>query len=181
MKRKLAYLATSGGVGALFLGLLAAAPAYAGTNTGSMQVTASVAGTCTITADPLTFGTLTLSGGNTTTTSGNTTVAYLCNTVPTAFTVGTGLYNGTGPGTSTTYAYAMQNGSSDIAYGLDVTDNSTTFTPANAANPPSTNITVGGATPTLDTATYDIAGRIPSGQAAIPGTYQDTVTFTITY
>jgi hypothetical protein len=126
-------LAVFGGAGAIFLGLLAAGPAHAASTTGSMQVSAVVAGACTITANPLNFGVLNLSGGDTTLTSASTTVSYTCNTTPTGFTVSTGLNDGNASGSG--YNYAMANGANYLSYGLDMYDNSATFTLANAAVP----------------------------------------------
>ena len=90
MKCKLMNLFAFGGAGAILLGLFATGPAYAATSTGTMQVSATVAGACTVTADPLSFGTLAISAGKTTQQDATTTVSYSCNITPTAFTVGTG-------------------------------------------------------------------------------------------
>jgi spore coat protein U-like protein len=185
MKFKSLNLFTAGGVGAILLGLLAAGPAQAGTSTGSMQVSATVNGSCTITANPLTFGTLTMGDGATTQQDANTTVSYACNTTPTAFTVGTGMNDGSSSGSG--YYYAMADGDNTISYGLDVYDNSSTFTLANAAVPTTpgegTNVVDGTASPTLGVTggPYTISGEVKSGQSAAPGTYSDTVTFTMTF
>ena len=185
MKCKSMNLAVVGGAGALLLGLLAAGPAHAGTNTCSMQVSATVAGACTITANPLSFGVLDLNGGSTTVQTSTTTVSYSCNTTPTALTVGTGLNdtNASGEG----FNYAMANGDSFISYGLDVFDNSATFTLANAAVPgtPSSpnNVVDGANSPTLGATggPFTVSAQIPAAQPTVAGTYDDTVTFTIAF
>ena len=162
MKNKFMDLVASGGVGALMLGLFAAGPAFAasGTNTGSMQVTATVPGSCSITATTLNFGTLTLSGGQTSDDPAavQAMVSYDCTTVPTGIVVGAGINDMNASGSD--YYYALANGSSYLSYGLDVID-SGTFTAANAANPAGsgTNTTVGAA-PTTTSGSYTIAGQL---------------------
>lgn len=183
MNCKLTNLFAAGGAGAILLGLLAAGPAYAGTNTGSMQVSATVAGACTITANSMSFGTLAVSDGDTTLSDTSATVSYACNTTPTAFTVGTGLHDGLGT-TSATYGYAMANGTSYIAYGLDViTGAAGPFTTgAVPVTPSSPDNIVGGTAPTeLTGGPYTVWAEIPAGQATVAGTYDDTVTFTMTF
>jgi spore coat protein U-like protein len=185
MKRKLMNLAVFGGAGTILLGLLAAGPAQAGTSTGSMQVSANVAGACTITASPMSFGVLSLSGGETTQQTTSTTVSYSCNTTPTSFTVANGTNDTSATGSG--YNYAMANGDNYISYGLDVYDNSATFTLANAAVPgtPSSmyNTVDGAASPTLGTTggPYTVSAQIPASQATVAGTYDDTVTFTMAF
>jgi spore coat protein U-like protein len=176
------YLVASSGAGALILGLFAAGPAFAaGTNTGSMQVTATVPGACSITATTLNFGTLQLTGGQTSDspTPVQATVSYDCTTVPSGIVVGAGVNDTNAAGTN--YYYALANGSSYLSYGLDVID-SGTFTAANAANPAGsgTNTTVGAA-PTATSGSYTIAGQLAPSQTAVAGSYDDTVTFTATY
>ncbi|HVE23388.1 MAG TPA: spore coat protein U domain-containing protein [Acidocella sp.] len=185
MKCKMVNLAASCGAGAILLGLLAAGPAHAGTSTGSMQVSANVAGACTISASPMSFGVLSLSGGNTTQQDTSTTVSYSCNITPTAFTVGTGLNDASATGSG--YNYAMANGTNYISYGLDVYDNSATFTLANAAVPGTPgsqyNVVDGANSPTLGMTggPYTLSARIPASQTTIAGTYDDTVTFTMAF
>lgn len=185
MKCKTVTLAAFCGAGAILLGLLAAGPAHAGSSTGSMQVSADVAGACTITASPMSFGVLSLSGGETTLQTASTTVSYSCNITPTAFTVGTGLNDASAAGTG--YNYAMANGDNFISYGLDVFDNSATFTVGNAAVPgtpsSSKNVVDGTDAPTLGMTggPYTISAQIPASQTTIAGTYDDTVTFTMAF
>ncbi len=188
MKRNHLLLSIGGGVGALALGLLATAPAYAGTATGSLTVSANVEASCTVTTSSLDFGTLDTSGstGDTLGTTGTGSVGYNCSAAPASFTVGTGLNNSLGSGSSTTYPYAIANGSSYLAYGLDVED--AAWNPSNAANPggAGTNVAIGGTagvapTYVTGTHTFNISGDIPATQATVPGAYSDTVTLTVTY
>jgi spore coat protein U-like protein len=181
MKSKFMNLAALGGVGALFLGLLAGGPAFAVSATGTMSVTADVEATCAITSTPMTFGSLPLTGGNTTqATTTTATVTYTCTTgtTPTNFYVQEG--QNTADASGGNYNYAMTDGTNYLSYGLDVTNGGTFTLAATGTSTASPNV-VGDGTFDPTTETFTIAGQIAANQTPPAGAYADTVTFAVEF
>jgi spore coat protein U-like protein len=150
--------------GAIAMTALAAAgmvtdSAMAGTATANMSVTASVGSFCTISANPLAFGTY-VTGANSDQT---TTVTVNCTT---------GLSPTVGVNTNGSGQRNLTNGANLLTYTLytDVPGGtpwtSTTFVPA-VADGTNHSLTV--------------AGRIASGQTPATGPYSDTVVVTVNF
>lgn len=181
MRRNKILLSISS-IGALALGFLTTAPANATTNSGSMQVTANVQGTCSIATPTLDFGNLPITGGNTQATTGTTSATITCTTglTPTQLAIGNGLYDSHAAGTG--YNFALNSTTTPgqyLSYGLSVV---TPFATGTAAIPPDG--TGGPANNTVTTgltAAVPIYGEIEAAQTVIVGSYDDTVTLTVTY
>lgn len=152
------------------IALAAAMPsAYAATATGSFGVSALVASGCAVTALPLAFGAYDPTSASATT--GQTTVTVLC-TVGTAYNVGLNAGGGSG---ATVATRKLTNGSDTLDYTLYSDSGRTTVW----GNTVGTN-TVSG-TYALAQAPLNVYGRITAGQSVPAGTYNDTITVTITY
>lgn len=145
---------------------VAASPAHAATANSTMAVSANVQATCSITANPLAFGTY--SSGQS---DAATTLSVSC-TNTTTYNVG--LDAGTGTG-ATVGARKMASGSQSLTYAV--------YTDAGRSNVWGSTVgtnTVAG-TGTGSAQTLNVYGRIPAGQLPTPGAYTDTITATITY
>ncbi|MDQ3206148.1 MAG: spore coat U domain-containing protein [Pseudomonadota bacterium] len=155
--------------------LLAAAPIVSAANaTDTMSVSLTIQNACTITANPMDFG------AQTTVTAAidsATTVAVACSASggPVAVTFGTG----TGAGaTFSTRKLTNAAATATIDYSLYIDT---------ARNSPLGDGTAAGgaafsATSTGSTQTFDVYGRVASGQGVKPvGTYTDTVVATVTF
>ncbi len=186
MKRNRILLSFSGSIGALALGLLVSGPAAASTNIGSMQVTANVQGSCTVSTPTLDFGTLALSGGVTTASSTSQTSTVTCTTglTPTQLAIGNGLYDNDATSPPAGYNFALNSTAmpgSYLPYALSVASTfgaGTTTVPPNGSGGPLRN------TPTLSGTgpyTATIYGYLPASQTVVAGSYEDTVTLTVTY
>lgn len=187
MKRNHILLAISGGIGALALGLLVSEPAHAATDTGTMQVTANVQGTCAISTPTLDFGTLVLSGGLTTasSTSQLTTVTCTTGVTPTALAIGDGLYDNSATTPPAGYNFALNSATTPGSYLPYALSTAASFTSTTAAIPPDVATGPLHNTPTLTPSgasyTATIYGYLPASQTVIAGAYSDTVTLTVTY
>jgi len=153
------------------LAVLVAPPVMAQSGNGSttMAVTAIVASTCAVVAQPLAFGTLSLSGGNN---DSQTTITLTC-TPGTGYTVGLdgGAHSAAGVrrmagtiGSSTIPYYIYTNASRTSEWGNTTGVNTMSGTAASAA----TNLTV--------------YGRVPGNASFFTaGGYTDTVNVTVTF
>lgn len=151
--------------------VLGASSAMAGTATGTMAVSATLTSDCQITANPLSFGSV--SGLLASAVTVSTTVSVTCsNTTP--FTVS--LNGGTTTGATTT-GRMMANGSNTLNYGI-YQDSAYT---QNWGNTTGTGGDVATGTGTGAAVILTAYGKIPAGQVVVPGTYTDTVTATVAY
>ena len=155
-------------------GLFAAASmtplhAQAGTATASMAVSATVLSYCTISTTTLPFGSY-----NQVLLNGTATLSIVC-TLNSPYNVGLDIGTGTG---ATAAARKMTMGSYLLTYGLySDTGHSTVWGPTIG-----TNTVTGTGTGILATPqTLTVYGQIPANQLVPAGTYNDTVTATITF
>lgn len=158
-------------LGILALGLISI-PAYATqTTTGTITVTATIAATCSVSTNPLAFG----SYVSTTTSTLSTTIAVTC-TNTTTYDIG--LDPGTSTGADVSHR-AMEVGSGTFTpvlnYGL-YQDSGHTTNWGQTVGTDTVHKTGSGSSQSTT-----IYGQIPSGQYQTPGTYTDTVTATITW
>lgn len=150
--------------------VMASAPnsAFAGTATASMAISATVATDCTVTANPLAFGSYTGAASNI-----STTIAVTCtNTTP----YQVGLSAGSGP--SATVAARQMTVSGGGAF-LNYSLLSGSFTGTNWGNTSATNWVIGAGSGSAQTIT--VYGVIPANQFVTPGTYSDSITVTVNY
>ncbi len=141
-----------------------AAPSNAATQSTTFQVTANVAGTCSITANPIAFGTY---AG--TQVDQSSTLAVNC-------TTGTGYSVTLNNGANATGAQRrMINGASFIPYQI-YTDNTYATIWNGAVTGPTA-----GASGNGTNQSYSMYGRAPAGTPGASGNYLDTVTATVTY
>ena len=148
---------------------LSASPAFAATDTDDMLVTATVIDSCTVTASPMAFGTLTTLGSANIDSSA--TIALAC-TPDAAYDVSldSGLNAGGGS-------------QRQLVNGADATQRIDYDVYSNAARTTAwnTTATVTG-TATGGVATLTAYGRIPASATAVTaGSYSDSVTVTVTF
>lgn len=161
--------AVKSALSAAFLGCMAlgiaSIPAAASTASATFLVSATVQTSCTVTAAPLAFGTY--NGAALNKPSGGITVTC---TDGTPYTIGLdeGLNGGSG---NTRYMIA---GTNTLAYEL-FSDTNYTVPWENTTGAVASTGTGGAQTP------FVVYGTIPAGEAVVPGTYQDTITATVTY
>lgn len=136
------------------------------TATAQFSVTATFASSCTITANPLNFGTYTG-----TLISSTSTIAVTCAN-GSAYNVG--LNAGTAAGATVT-TRQMLNGSKTLNYSL-FSDSGRT---KNWGNTVGTDTVAGTGSGVQQFLT--VYGQIPAGQKPVPGSYTDTITATLTY
>lgn len=146
-------------------GICLFSPAMAVTTTGTLNITATINASCTITGATLTFPNY--SGSAVT---GNTTISVKC-TNGTTYRVGLG----TGLNSSSVTTRKMKSGSNLLAYSLLQSPGG-----ANWGNTPGTD-TPAASTGNGSTQTLTIYGSIAAGLTPPIGTYSDTVTATINY
>jgi spore coat protein U-like protein len=144
--------------------------AQATTNvTATFQVTATVAGTCSLSTNPLAFGTYTPSSASL---AGSTTIAATCtNSTPYTLSFNAGATSG-----GTVSQRLMANGAATLKYNLYTTAADTTV----LGDGTSSSSTITG-TGTGSAQTSTIYGLIPTGQYVTIGSYSDTITATISY
>jgi spore coat protein U-like protein len=156
------------------LGLLSAGAANSGTTTTTFAVTATVQSTCSATATALAFGAYTPGAGALTKTS---TISVKC-TKNSPYTVALNA------GTTTGGALAqrlMASGANTLQYNLYTTAAFTTVF-GDGTGSTSTSAGTGAGVATANTIT--VYGQLPdsaTNQAAVPGSYSDTVTVTVSY
>jgi spore coat protein U-like protein len=145
--------------------------AYAGTSTGTLSVTASVAAVCIIGNATLAFGTYNPTSATALTAS--TTVTLTCS-LSTAYNIGMNAGSGTG-GTTTLRVMTTTGGT----LGYKIFQNSGYTT--NWGNTVGTDTLSGTSSATSLTNTINIYGQIPAQEAAVVGSYTDSVVMTVTY
>jgi spore coat protein U-like protein len=151
--------------------LAAAVPAFAQTATGTLAVNGTVVRACTVATTPLNFGTAIPSPlvGNVDATGGIT--ATCSPTVP--YTIALGAGTGTG---ATVAARRLMNGTNTLNYAMYSNAARTTLWGDNSNG---TTLVAGVGNGTAQAIT--VYGRIPTGQAPVPGTYADSVTVTLNF
>lgn len=149
-------------------------PARAGSASGSFAVNATVVGTCTVSGSLLNFGSSINPLTATPPLDATSTLTVQCtNTTPYSVALDAGSHAG---GSANFGARAMLNGLSTLGYQL-YSDSTRAVVWGDGS---------GGSLPVLGVGSgsnqsLTIYGRLPSLSGAIPGTYSDTVTVTISY
>ncbi len=179
MKNFSAIVATA--TTAAALAVTAATPAWAGTATATLDVTASIDASCTISATPVAFGAYNPTSANAHYASGNVTIGCVKGSVPTV-----ALNGGQNQGASAIersmkhatdtdlLAYSLFKPSATVpntacanneadAWGSDVAER---FSPTGV---------------TLNGAVYHVCGKIAAGQDVGAGAYSDVVTATVEF
>ena len=158
----------------LAAGVIAAGVAQAATTTTTFAVTATVQATCSATATALPFGAYTPGAGAL---SNNSTISVKC-TKNTPYTVA--LNAGTTTGGAFTQRL-MASGANTLQYNLYT---SATFTTVFGDGTGSTQTSAGTGAGIATANTLTVFGQLPdsaTNQAAIPGSYSDTITVTVSY
>lgn len=166
-KRKSGRRLAFGAAAALAMSVNAASPALAASTTTTMQVTATVAGTCTVSSTNLAFGTyigVQLDG--------TATIAVTCNdTAPYTVALSAGIFSGA----SVTTRRMGGPGSAGLAFSLS-RDAARTL---NWGGTPGTDSVAGTGNGAAQSLT--VYGRVAAGQAVASGSYTDTITITVDY
>lgn len=164
---------------ALAAALLAAAPLALAqsTTTDTMQVSITIENACTITANPLEFGTQTSVNSNV---DAATTVVLDCSAVDSAVAITFG--NGAGAG-ATFDSRKLTSGANTIDYSLFVDSSRTQHLGDGAGNGAALVTDTNGNTGSTGTVqTFDVYGRVFGGQGPKPvGAYTDTVVATVSF
>jgi spore coat protein U-like protein len=150
-------------------GLFAAPKAGALTATTTMNVTATVLSSCSVSATDLAFGNYNPISGAAL--DGATSISVTC-TNGTSYNVGISAGGGAG---ATTASRKMTNGANTLNYTLYRDAGRTNVWGDIVATDTLPGTGSGAAQP------IDVYGRIPGGQTAPSGGYSDTVTITVTY
>ena len=150
-------------------------PAQAGSPVlGSINVSATVVSSCIVTGGTLNFGSAIDPTSASVPIDSSTSVTVVCTaTTPYAVSLNAGLNAG---GASNFSARSVKNGVKTLGYQLYADSLRTTVW----GDGTSASSTVPG-TGTGSNQTLTVYGRLPSVTGAIPGTYTDTVTVTVTY
>ena len=153
---------------------LGGASVHAGTATGSITVSATVVSSCIVSGATLNFGAAIDPTSASVPIDSSTSITVVCTaTTPYAVALNAGVNAG---GASNFGARAVKNGLKSLGYQLYADALHTTVwgdgTSASATQPG-----VG----TGSNQSLTVYGRLPSVTGAIPGTYTDTVTVTVTY
>jgi len=161
-------------IASLAAGIMAAGVAQSATTTATFTVTATVLSTCSATATALAFGNYTPGAGAVTNSS---TISVKC-TKSTPYTVT--LNAGSTTGAAFTQRL-MAFGANTLQYNLYTTTGlGTVFGDGTGSTGTSTGTGAGVATANLVT----VYGQLPdsaTNQSAVPGSYSDTITATVTY
>jgi spore coat protein U-like protein len=166
-------LLTPSRLGAAWLALAASA-APAATASGTFQVNATVSSVCYVSGALLNFGNSLDPVAGATPVDASSTLSVQC-TNTTAWSVA--LDAGSNAGGAANFASrTLKNGASSLAYQLYLNAGRTTVWGDGTGGSSPVTGTGTGATQSLT-----VYGRLPSMAGAIPGTYTDTVTVTITY
>lgn len=152
------------------LATLAASPALAATASNTMPVSVNVINSCTVSATPMAFGTLTSVGGTDIDTSAN--VNLVC-TVGATYDVSMDF--GTHAVAGQRYLQSATDATKTIPYGV--------FRDAGRLQGWGNTVgTTGTGTASAGLTTLTAYGRIPSSAASVPaGAYTDTVTVTVQF
>lgn len=152
---------------------LACSAAWSATATANFQVTATVTSSCTVAGTNLNFGSSIDPLAASVPLDSTSTLTVACtNTTPYAVALSAGANAG---GATNFTARKMANGSNTLGYQL-YTDSSRTTVWGNGTASSTVAGTGIGANQQIT-----IYGRLPSLSGAVPGSYTDTVTVTITY
>lgn len=143
-----------------------------GASSANMQVTAEVPCTCSITANPLNFGTYDPLGAHRVSPlNGTSTVVVTCSPGTNSdIGLDNGQYGGHAVGTSR----AMKYGTSYLSYELFQNSGRTTVWTNSGAG----RLNAGPA-PSIAPRSFTVYGRIPAGQNVPPGSFVDTVVATV--
>lgn len=142
------------------------ASAQAATATATLSVSASIAGACTVGGSALSFGAYASAAAST----ANSNIQVTCSNGTSALvTLNQGNNNNRVPASGTR---ALNNGTNYLGY--DIYTDNTLATVWNATN----NLPV---VSTGSPVTLTAYGRIPAGQSPATGSYNDTVTITVTF
>jgi spore coat protein U-like protein len=148
--------------------------AYAATATNTFQVSATILKACTVSANALNFGNYTAGGGAL---DVNTTINVNC-TKSTPFAVA--LNGGTTTG-GTIAQRLLANGTNTLQYNLYTANTyATVFGDGTGSSATVSGTGVG----LLTSSPVTVYGQLPdsaANQTAVPGTYSDTITVTVTY
>ncbi|MCA0403672.1 MAG: spore coat U domain-containing protein [Proteobacteria bacterium] len=147
--------------------------AQAATTTTTFAVTATVAAACTVTATPLAFGTFV--PANATNLDQTNTISVTC-TNGTTYAVGLNAGTSSGATVTTRKMTGTTSTSNLLPYELYSNTGRTT----NWGNTPGTD-TPAASTGTGAVQTLTVYGRIPTNTTAVPDSYSDTITVTVTF
>lgn len=158
----------------LLAGLLLAPLAQAGTANGNFQVSATVIAACNVSGSQMNFGGSIDPLSASVPVDASSTLTVTC-TNTTAYSVA--LSAGANAGGATNFgSRAMKSGNNTLAYQLySDSQRSTVWGDGTNSSSPVTG------TGTGSSQSLTIHGRVPSLSGAIPGTYSDTVTVTVSY
>lgn len=157
-------------VGTVILALAPNSAIASTTVSTTMAVTATVASDCTVTANPLAFGSYAGTALNV-----STTISVTCtNTTP----YNVGLTQGNGSGASVTNRL-MTNTATGSTQTLGYQLLSGSYNGTNWGNTSATNWVTGNGTGAAQTLT--VYGVVPANQFPTPGSYADTITVQVTY
>jgi spore coat protein U-like protein len=150
-------------------------PAFAGTTTTNLSVTAIVGATCNISTSALSFGSYDPLAANVTAPlNGTGSVGTTCsNGLTNTLTLDQGLNGATGSSDAVPLRQLRSSGNV-ISYFLYSNSARTTV----FGNTTGTGV---GQTGTGQSATATVYGQVPAGQNAAPGSYADTVVATVTF
>jgi len=157
-------------IGLLALGLTST-PAFAGSQTANLAVSATIVATCTINTTPVAFGNY--SGTALTYSSGG--VSVQC-TNGTTYTIALNAGLGTGATVSARSMSGPGSPSAQLGYGLYTTSGLSTIWGDGTGS----TVTAAG-TGNGSSQSYTAYGQIPAGQYLAPGSYNDTVVATVTW
>ncbi len=163
------------------IGLTAFTQSVAGTNTGTLEVTATVESSCTITTEPVRFGKYDPVASKATTATGKISLACTKGTKPNLIR----LNYGTKAAGTQVRSMSTESGTDLLGYelykplaaggGCSDTNSEiwgdTTLTGLTVTDTPSV------ASPVF----YSVCGKITAGQDVKPGTYKDSVTVTVEF
>jgi spore coat protein U-like protein len=149
---------------ALFAGAFAVSSAQAGTVTATMAVSASIAGTCTVSGSTMSFGSYSSAAPSTASSSIQVTCS---NGTSASVTLNQGNNNNKA---STFGTRALNNGTNYLGY--DIYTDNTYAKVWNTAEPQTI-------TSTGSPVTLTAYGRVPAGQNPVIGSYNDTVTISV--
>jgi len=156
------------------LGCLLSMPAWAGSASTTFQVNATVVSACTVSGSLLNFGNSIDPLSTSVPLDASSTLTVQCtNTTPYSVALSAGLNAG---GAANFTSRAMKNGSYSMGYQLYTDSARSTVWGDGTASSSSVSGTGSGSNQTLT-----IYGRVPTLTGAVPGTYTDTVTVTISY
>lgn len=165
------------GAGLVVLATTAGAPAWAGSATANLGVSATVGNSCLVSTTPVSFGTYNPASGTTTDTAGSVVVTCVTGT-----TYAVSLDAGTNASTAGNVSTRrMSAGASKyLAYQLYL-DSSYSTVWGDGNNGSTGNPSSGTFTGTGLAISHTVYGRIPSGNFVASGVYADTVVATVTY